>query len=130
MFDDYYQKTEKLFQVVEQEKYYEPLIDSLKPVTLISFNIDIIHFESKEELDEYLNDDGEEGERWGGEDEVVFYEETGKEYNGELDEDLEDDDKYELSSNWSNYDEFKTFEESVKSRQEQLITPFINKFNN
>ena len=105
-------------------------MNNLKPLKLVSFNIDIIYFESQQELEEYLNNDGEEGERHGNEDEVIFYEETGKEYNGELDEDLYDNDKYELNSKWSNYNVFKTFEESEKYRQEQLITPFINSFNN
>ena len=110
----------KLFQVVEQEMYYQPIEDGLENITVMSFNIDELSFEDEEQMRDF--DEYDEYDHRGIIDQIMYL-------NGEEFE--EDDDfleKYEhIDSRWSNFESFKTFEESDRYREEELIKPYLKK---
>ena len=114
----------ELFQVVVQDMSFIPHDDSLKTVNLVSFNIDELEFENEQDMQDFLNDDFSGCEdRLADDDGILYYDGTGKKYNGELDDDIYDYEKYEVSNDWANYDSFKTIEEANKHREE-LINDF------
>lgn len=115
----------ELFEVVEQEIYVD--LENSDGISLVSFNIDELEFESENEMINYMKDKDAYCDRLEDDDGIIFYEKSRKKYDGALDEIIYDFENNSVSYNYANFDSFKTYDEADLFRK-NLIKKFQASF--
>ena len=104
-----------LFQVEEQTRHFK----DLEPK--VSFMIYELYFENNDEIQEFLEDNVYDGDKY--EISEIEYVKGSK----EIDYDIYDD-FYCINTDWADFGTFKTLEEAEKCRLEECINPYLKKF--